>query len=315
MFKGKKLKGVLLGFAATVFWASFYTVGRCVFGENEDFIDPLFFTFLRFIPASVFFIAVMAWRGVLGSAAMALGKNLWIYFFLALTGIVGEGALVFWSLKYTTAARSSLFANMSPIFTVLLAIFALGEKCGPRKTLGVIIGFAGAAAAIFGRGQSDMYISAAGVFGDLLALASGVCWAAYTVWGTGVATRHGGLVSSGLTIIAGTVLLGVLVLVTGRPMVWVFSWKLWLAVIYLGVFGNAVAYLCWYAALKYLRAGELGAFGYVSAALSALLSFLFLKESFSVWFFIALGAVILGVYLIIESDPAETKRAEAGPAP
>ena len=37
-----------------------------------------------------------------------LKKDLVIFLFLGLTGIVGEGTLVFYSLKYTTAARSYL---------------------------------------------------------------------------------------------------------------------------------------------------------------------------------------------------------------
>ncbi len=305
MFKGKKLWGLSLAFTATAFWASFYIVGRYVFGENEGSIDPVFFTFLRFLMAGFFFAAVLTWKRKIGSGVSMLRQNLWIFIFLGLIGIVGEGVLVFWSLKYTTAARSSLFANTSPIFTVLLAIFALNEKCSWRKVLGMTIGFAGAAAAIAGRGQSDISISGTSIIGDLLALGSGICWAAYTVWGANVTVKHGSLLSTSASIMFGTIMLFILVIAGGNTTKLDFSWKLWLAIIYLGVFGNGLAYLCWYAALKYLKAGELGAFGYISAALSALMSFIFLKEQFTIYFFLALAGIIFGVYLLLEKNEPE----------
>jgi drug/metabolite transporter (DMT)-like permease len=302
VFQGKKMLGLVLAFIATAFWASFYIVSRYAFGENDKVIDPVFFTFLRFMFASLFFLMVLGWRGKLGDTTRVFKKNLWIFGFLAIAGIVGEGILVFWSMKYTTAARSSLFANASPIFTVLMAM-AVGERLNRRKSLGMVIGFAGAAIAIFSSGGGDMYFSATSILGDLLALGSGVCWAAYTVWGAGVSEKFGSLASTAISIILGTVIIFALVICCGSPMVWSFSWKLWLAIIYLGVCGNGISYLCWFAALKYLKAGEVGAFGYISAALTALLSFTLLGETFTVSFFLAMGGIIFGVYLMMEKPP------------
>lgn len=303
----------MLAFIATASWASFYIVSRYAFGENDKIIDPVFFSFLRFMIASFFFLTVLGWRGKLGETTRVFRKNLWIFGFLATAGIVGEGILVFWSMKYTTAARSSLFANASPIFTVLMAM-AVGERLNWRKSLGMVIGFAGAAVAIISRGGGDMYFSTTSILGDLLALGSGVCWAAYTVWGTGVSEKFGSLASTSISIILGTVIIFALVVCCGSPMVWNFSWKLWLAIIYLGVCGNGISYLCWFAALKYLKAGELGAFGYISAALTVLLSFTLLRETFTVSFFLALGGIIFGVYLMMEKAPEKAGKEYSPPA-
>jgi drug/metabolite transporter (DMT)-like permease len=303
MFSDKRFLGFLLAFIATGFWASFYIVSRYAFGENENRIDPVFFSFLRYLMASILFTIILTWQKNLGKAVHILKGNLGIFIFLALTGVVLEGTLIFWSLKYTTAARSSLFANACPIFTMIMAVFALGEIITWRKLLGMTIGFAGAAVAIMTRGNGDIYFSATSVIGDLLALASGICWAAYTVWGTGVSGKYGSLLSTAITVIIGTIILAGIVVLGGGPMVWSYSWPLWAAILYLGVFANGLSYVCWYAALKYLKAGELGAFGYISAALTAMLSFFLLKESFSIYFFIAMTAIIAGVYLMLKQTP------------
>jgi len=302
MFKSKKLLGLSLGFIATISWASFYVVSRFAFGGYEDRIDPVFFSFLRFLFAGVFFMFIILFTGQRKKLSVAVKKDWKLLSLLALTGIVGEGVLVFWSLKYTTAARSSLFANTSPIFTIIIAVFAANEILNKRKCLGMLIGFAGAAFAILGNGSSDSYMTDSSVVGDLLALGSGVCWAAYTVWGARAAMRYGSLISTGAAIILGTAMLFFIVIFTNRPMLWDFPLNLWLAIIYLGVFANGIAYICWYAALKYLSPGELGAFGYISAAATIILSCIFLNEKIGLVFILSLSAIFVGVYLMMNEE-------------
>ncbi|OGV49520.1 MAG: hypothetical protein A2017_22065 [Lentisphaerae bacterium GWF2_44_16] len=308
MFSRKKLIGFSLAFIPTVSWASFYIVSRFAFGENEDVIDPVFFSFLRYFIAGIFMFALIIHQKKFKAMASAMKTDLWMFVFLGITGVVLEGTLLFWSLKYTTAARSSLFANTSPIFTVLIAIFALNEKPDHRKILGMLIGFAGTFIAIVSRSKGDLYLTSSGILGDLLAMGSGICWAAYTVWGTGVSSRYGSFISASIVIIFGSIMLFAVVLLTGRPMLWNFPAKLWIATIYLGLMTNAVAYLCWYAALKYLKAGELGAFGYISAILTVILSFTLLHEKFTFSFFLALTGVIAGVYLMMEKDSGKVRQ-------
>lgn len=307
MFSKNKLIGFTLAFIPTALWASFYIVSRFAFGENEDLIDPVFFSFLRYFIAGIFMFVLIMHQRKFKLMITAMKSDLWMFIFLGLTGVVLEGTLLFWSLKYTTAARSSLFANASPIFTVLIAVFALSEKLDKRKIWGMLIGFAGISVAIAAKSKGDLYLSASGILGDLLALGSGVCWAAYTVWGTGVSKKYGSFISASIVIIFGTAMLFGVVLLTGRPMIWDFSLKLWLATVYLGLFANGLANLCWYAALKYLKAGELGAFGYISALLTVIMSFTLLNEKFTPWFFLALVGVIGGVYLMMEKAAGPSK--------
>ena len=69
----------------------------------------------------------------------------------------------------------------------------------------------------------------------------------------------------------------------------------------------AWANACWYAALRYLKPGELGAFGYLSAAITFTLSLIVLKEKFSVMFILAI-ALILGGMSLMMSNPAKNQK-------
>ena len=305
MFTKKKLFGMLLAFIATASWASFYVVSRFVFGESAqvaDSVDPIFATFLRVAMGALFFIFMLLFTGKMKTARKALQQSSKTFLFLGLIGIVGEGVLVFWSTKYTTAARSSLCANLSPIFTVLIAWIFTSEKMTPHKIIGMLLGFGGILIAILGNGSKDIYMDSSNILGDLLAVASGICWAAYTVGGVKVTKRYGAMVSTALVIIIGAVMLWALIILTGRPMHWNMPLNIWLAYAYLGVIANGVSYLCWYNALKYLNAGELGAFGYISVMLTVIFSCIFLEEQIGLYFLIALGCVMSGVYMMMEKQ-------------
>ena len=231
-------------------------------------------------------------------AGECLKKDLLILVFLGLS-IILSALLAFCSLKYTTATRSCLLANASPIFTVLMAYFALNEGMSKSKIIGMVLGFAGIGTAISCRSGSDIYRSATSLVGDFMALASGVFWAAYTVWGTRVSNQYGGIASSCISISFGTILIFPVIFLSGGNLSLDLPLRVWLGVIYLGV-TNGVACVCWFSALKYLKAGELGAFGYVSAAMTMVLSLILLQERISFILLGALALVFYGVYLMMK---------------
>jgi len=307
MFSKQKLFGMILAFIATASWASFYVVSRFVFGESEIEVDPIFATFLRLAMGAAFFVFLLLFTGKLKDAQKAFSKNTWIFLFLGLFGVAIESVLVFWSTKYTTAARSSLCANLSPVFTVLMAWMFMGEKMNRYKITGMLLGFGGITIAILGNGSQDIYADSTSIIGDMMAIGAGVCWAAYTVGGLGIVKRYGSAVSVALVFVVGTIMLFLIIILTGRPMQWEMPLKMWLAYVYLGVFANGIAYLFWYTALKYLKAGEVGAFGYISVMLTVVFSCIFLKEQIGLSFIIALVCVMGGVYLMMEKKkPTDT---------
>ena len=68
-----------------------------------------------------------------------------------------------------------------------------------------------------------------------------------------------------------------------------------------GVVTLALANACWYAALRYLRPGVLGAFGYLSAAITFTLSAFVLRERFTPPFILAIVLTLGGLALMLRA--------------
>lgn len=296
MMMRDKTAGLILGLVATAFWASLYVVTRLLFGNFT--VDPLALTFIRFLMASVFFVGLVIAMGRGPALITALRERFWSFAFLGLTGVFGEGASQFYSLQYTTAARSCLFANASPILTVMIAAMFLKEPVTKRAGLGMIVGLLAMILGMGGQAGSDKYMGASSYVGDLLALLSAVCWSAYTVGGNGVTKRYGGLVSASAAMLVGTAITLGFLLATGRPVFPAMPATVWWGMVYLGVGASGVAYVAWFSALKYLKAGELGAFGYLSTMITAALAIVLVKERITLTFGVAFVGVLIGVWLM-----------------
>jgi drug/metabolite transporter (DMT)-like permease len=79
------------------------------------------------------------------------------------------------SVQYTTAANATLLGNTSPLWVALFAFFILREKLRTNFWLGLILALAGATLVM----GSDFLLHPTLGFGDLLACAAAVFYAAY----------------------------------------------------------------------------------------------------------------------------------------
>ena len=157
--------------ATLLLWSGNWIVARAVRAE----VSPAIATVGRLVIVLIV-LAPFAFSGLVRKLKV-LSRRDWAT--LAALGLAGGGphlALQWLGLHYTTAASGILYLSTTPIFIVLMS-HALGERIGRRQWTGVAISFCGVfliatqgdpAALSFNRG-------------DLLALASMVMWAAYTV--------------------------------------------------------------------------------------------------------------------------------------
>ena len=84
-------------------------------------------------------------------------------------------------------------------------------------------------------------------------------------------------------------------------------WRTWAGAIYLGMLSYGLANSLWICALKYLKPGQLGSFGYLSAAIAMTCSVLFVNEKFTITFFIAIALVLVGVALMLHQAKPSTE--------
>src|SRR5690349_7383482 len=157
--------------ATLLLWSGNWIVARAVRAE----ISPGVATVGRLVVVLAILLP-FAWRG-LAKKLPSLGKRDWIV--LAGLGFTGGGphlALQWLGLHYTTAASGILYLSTTPIF-ILLITLALGEHIVARQWTGVAISFTG----VFLIATHGEPARLSFNIGDLMALASMMMWAGYTV--------------------------------------------------------------------------------------------------------------------------------------
>lgn len=181
--------------------------------------------------------------------------------------------------KLTTAANAILLQYTTPIYVALFGAWALNEKptASDWATIGVIAGGMG----LFFVDQ----VSAGGLLGNLLGLASGATLAAFLL-----CMRKQKDASP-----FGTVLLGnIFTAVIGLPFMVGSSPGIdgWINIVLLGVFQLGLAYACYSVAIKHVTALETSLIGAIEPVLNPVWVFLVLGEQPGMWAMIG-GCIIL----------------------
>lgn len=216
-------------------------------------------------------------------------------------GFTGGGlhlGLQWLGLHYTTATSGILYLSMTPIFILILAA-PLGERIGLRQWLGVAISFCGVyLIATQGRPTVPSFN-----IGDMMALASMMMWAGYTVL---LRVRRDPLSTIEL-----------LVLVCTFGLVFMLPWVLWevmfkprlnldtvglLAVLYSAIGSLLLAYAGWSYVVRRLGAARAGVTLHVMPAMGVGFAALFLGE-YPRWFhFAGIVLILAGVRASLASS-------------
>jgi len=209
---------------------------------------------------------------------------------VALSGLFLALHFGFWitSLSYTSVASSVLFTNLQVVFVIILSALLLKEKIRPGAALGVAVALIGSA--VIGGGD----ISRGRLGGDLLALASGLFFAAYLLVGRRV--RDEVEIWPYTTVVSGVsaLLLALAAVKSGHPLLGYapreYALFFFMALVP-GIGGHAM--LNW--ALKYVKAPLISVSILGESVGASLLAYLLLNESLA-WFQLLGGAlVILGI--------------------
>jgi drug/metabolite transporter (DMT)-like permease len=194
---------------------------------------------------------------------------------LVLTGVIGitfyNLALNYGETRITAGAASLLIAS-TPIWTALLAMVGLRERLLRTGWAGVFVSFAGVA--LIASGESGgLHLS----WQALIILAAAVASAIYMVLQKHFLGRYSALEFTAYSIWAGTLALlpfgsGLVAAVRHAPAASTF------AVIYLGVFPAAIAYVGWAYVASHGPAGEITSLLYLIPVLAIAIAWLWLGE-------------------------------------
>jgi drug/metabolite transporter (DMT)-like permease len=152
------------------------------------------------------------------------------------------------AVSYTTAARASLALSTLPLQTMLAGALLGVEPMTWRKTAGVLVAMLGVLVAL-STGLAD---APAGAWrGELIMMGATLCMAFYSIWSRPFMTRSSALGYLTVGMGAGAAALILVGAATGSTAaLWTLSGPQWIAGIYLGIGGGALAFILWVLALQ-----------------------------------------------------------------
>ena len=194
---------------------------------------------------------------------------------IALAGILGISlyhlALNFGELTVQSGAASMLI-SAGPVFTAILSAVVLRERLTATGWLGILVAFGGVVLIALSGGKGLHFTP-----GALLILLSAASAAVFSILSKQALRRHEALAFTCYSIWAGTVPLLFFLpglvhqIPTAAP-------AATLAVVYLGIFPAAIAYLLWNLALARMSASVLSSFLYLSPVIASGIAWVWLGE-------------------------------------
>jgi drug/metabolite transporter (DMT)-like permease len=269
---------------AVTLWASAFPATRYAL----EYYSPVSLMVLRFAAASV----TLGIFGLIKKIRLPKLKDLPMFVASGLSGVFLYSYLFNTGSVSVSAGVSSFIISSSPVFTLILTWIFLKEVLRPICWVGIIVSFCGLAAVTLT--QVTEFAFDIGIFLVICAaLSSGVYSAVVRM----LTKNYTALEATTYTIVIGT--LGMLLfLPTTIREIPDSNLIVNLIVVLMGVFPAGVAYLAWgYALSEAKKTAHVTVFSYLIPFISALLGYVWLRETISAYAFIGGIVIIAGMVL------------------
>ena len=205
------------------------------------------------------------------------------------------------AVGYTTAARASLALSTLPLQTMVVAALLGIEPLTGRKTLGVLMAMGGVLAAL----SSDLASAPPGAWrGEAIMTGAVLCMAFYSVWSRPFMQRSSALGYLTVGMGAGAAALLLFGAISGRMAILsTFGPPQWMAGVYLGVAGGALAFIFWVLALERTTPTRVANTMTVNPVAAGLLAAQLIGEPITLGLLFGLAAVFVGICIATTTTP------------
>ncbi len=231
-------------------------------------------------------------------------RDLWTFFYLGFFGVTVNQMCFTIGLYFTHVSHAAVLVGLGPIYILTLAVLLGLERATGHKVVGMLIALVGVAVLASENGISA---HSASVEGDTITMTGSIGFAIYAVLGKRVTGKYDSLTMTAFNHFAGALIVLPLAIHEARALnlahqahPWQLPWQAWAALLYMAIFGSALAYVFYFWLLRYLEASQLSAFTYLLPVLATILGILWLGEKGS-WSQVVGGVLALGGVYWIES--------------
>ena len=274
-----------MAMVSVVSWAVNYPATRYVL----PYYSPFSIAMMRFFLSSIILISI----AVVKKTRLPDKKDLPMIAFCGFCGLFLFTILLNVGVTYVVSGVGSFIINSTPIFTLILSRLFLKETVKPACWVGVLLSFCGLASVM--ASQMVGFSLNIGVF---LLLLGAIAQSSYNVVQRGLLRTYTFFEAVLYSIVPATVLFLLFIpnvvsdLRSGPPL------DASLILILIGIFPGAVAYLSWgYALSKTDKTAHVTVFLYLIPFIAALIGFLWLGETMTIWAFIGGIVIVAGMIL------------------
>jgi drug/metabolite transporter (DMT)-like permease len=199
------------------------------------------------------------------------------------------------AISYTTAARASLALATLPLHAMVVGALLRVERLTVRKTLGVCVAVLGVIAAL----ASGLSAAPAGAWrGELIMTGAVMCMAFYNVFSRPLMQRSSALGFLTVGMGAGAAALILVGALSGSVTALAhFNVQQWIAGIYLGIGGGALAFILWVMALQRATPTRVASTMTINPLAAGLLAAVLVGEPVTANLVVGLVAVFAGIWI------------------
>jgi drug/metabolite transporter (DMT)-like permease len=283
-------------------WSTCFTLGKTTLQCSP----PIFLTGARMLFAGLIILAFLA---LFRKKDLEIKKHqLFPLVLFALSAVYLTNIFEFWGLQYLTAAKACLIYSLSPFLAALFSYFQFKEKITSRKFLGLLVGFIGFVPVLLSQSGAEQllggiaFLSWAEVALILATVTSVYGWILLRKLGKDEGMSP--LMTNGASMTLGGffALLHSLFAEHWAPLPITNYSGFFQGVLFMIIISNLFCYNLYGWLLKQFTATFLSFAGLTTPLFAAFFGWLVLKETVSWSFFVSVGVISLGLWLVYSEE-------------
>lgn len=260
--------------------------------------DPIMILWLRFLIAAPMLMCGAYFQKCLRPPTK---KEFLPLFLMGFQGIFFHQGIQAYAMRTSGAGNANWLMVASPAVVAILGRIFLKERISRYGLAGLALSAVGVMLVLaFGTVRNTAF-TGFGSVGDMILIASVLNWAVFSIISRKFLLSN---VPSSFAIMwemIFSLFYATLFLIFTRAdfsIITTFNAVTWRAVIFLGVFASATAYMFWFRGLSKISAARVVVFQFVQPVVGIILSYFLVGERFTIWLFIGGALIASGVYLV-----------------